>query len=90
MAAGAVLSMLIEAGAPALAATPPFAQSRSVTAVTVTVPVALGSRLPTCNVNSVPLSAVAPQGRPRIEQSMVYEPPPFESTWNWVPPMFDR
>src|SRR5512147_1591094 len=78
------------AGAPAVPGTGPFAQSRSVTAVTVTVPVALGARLPRLSVNRLPLAAVAPHGRPRIEQSTVYEPPLLLRTWNCVPPTLER
>src|SRR5262245_47503058 len=61
-----------------------FEQSRSVTLSIVIVPMPDGSALATSIVNSVPASAVVPQGWPNVTPSAAYWPPPRSRTWSVV------
>src|SRR3989442_603002 len=76
---GAALSIGTVAGGPAARDNVAFEQSRSFSAVIVTVPGPVGMPLATASVNSVPLVPVGPQFE-TTTSSTVYEPPPLSVT----------
>ena len=52
----------------------------------VTLPVPPAAALASPMLNSVPVVALGPEALPSSEQSTVYEPPPWSTTWYAVDP----